>query len=224
MLAFIGGTGPEGLGLAYRFALAGEQVVIGSRSAERAQEAVAKIRAKLPEGPLHALVHGAENPQAVRMGSIVLVTVPFSGHADTLAALKDDIGDKLVIDIVVPLAFEGRRAVAVAVPEGSVAQQAQAILPNARVVGAFHNIDAHELFDSDRSLEMDVIVCADDAEAKQKVMALAEKISGVRAVDGGALANSRFPEDFTAMLLNINRIYRARTGIKIVGINRPRPG
>src|SRR3990172_6450420 len=101
MLAFIGGTGPEGLGLAYRMALAGEEVVIGSRIPERAREAAAKILAKAPQ----AKVEGAENPEAVARGDIVFVTIPFSAHKDTILSLRDAIGAKLVVDVVVPLAF-----------------------------------------------------------------------------------------------------------------------
>ena len=214
VLAFIGGTGPEGLGLAVRFAAAGHEIVVGSRSLERAQQAVEKIRARLPQ----AAATGMVNQEAVRRGEIVFVTIPFAGHRDTLGALAPDIGAKLVVDVVSPISFEGGKIAAVAMPEGSAAQQAQALLPQAQVVAAFHHLDASQVMRVERPLEVDVLVCADHQEAKGRVMALAEKIEGVRALDGGPLANSRYLEEFTVLLLNLNKIYKAHTSLKITGI------
>lgn len=213
-IAFIGGTGPEGKGLTYRLALAGHRVIIGSRRQERAEEAAAEIRSRAP----NAQASAALNAQAVRQADIVFITVPFEAQRDTLAALADDIGDKLVVSTTVPLIFEKDRARTVTVPEGSAAQQAQALLPRARVVGAFQNLSANTLMDADEPPDIDVVVCADDPDAKREVMALAEQIPGLRAVDGGPLANSRYVEDFTALLLNINRRYKAHASIRIVGI------
>ncbi|MBI4308078.1 MAG: NADPH-dependent F420 reductase [Chloroflexi bacterium] len=215
MLAFLGGTGPEGLGLAARFAHAGHEVVIGSRSAERAQEAVQTIKKLVSD----ARVSGAENREAARRGDLVFVCVPYEGHKALLETLCSDINGKLVVDVVAPLAFEkGRGVYAVPVPEGSAAEQAQAALPGARVVGAFHNLSAKELQDVAHPIPCDVVVCGDHEEAKRRVMALAGQIAGVRAVNGGPLTNSRYVEELTALLLTINRIYKARTCIKIVGI------
>jgi NADPH-dependent F420 reductase len=214
VLAFIGGTGPEGLGLAVRFAAAGHEIVIGSRLPERAQQAVEKIRARVPQ----VRATGMVNQEAVRRGDIVFVTIPFAGHRDTLEALAPDIGAKLVVDVVSPISFEGGKIAAVAVPEGSAAQQAQALLPQAQVVAAFHHLDASQLVRMERPLEVDVLVCADHQEAKGRVMALAEKIEGVRALDGGPLANSRHLEEFTVLLLNLNKTYKAHTSLKIAGI------
>jgi hypothetical protein len=214
VLAFIGGTGPEGLGLAVRFAAAGHEIVVGSRSLERAQQAVEKIRARLPQ----AAATGMVNQEAVRRGDIVFVTIPFAGHRDTLEALALDIGAKLVVDVVSPISFEGGKIAAIAVPEGSAAQQAQALLSQAQVVAAFHHLDASQLMRVERPLEVDVLVCADHQEAKGRVMALAEKIEGVRALDGGPLANSRYLEEFTVLLLNLNKTHKAHTSLKITGI------
>ena len=214
VLAFIGGTGPEGLGLAVRFAAAGHEIVIGSRSLERAQQAVEKIKARVPQ--VRAM--GMVNQEAVRRGDIVFVTIPFAGHRDTLEALAPAIGAKLVVDVVSPISFEGGKIAAIAVPEGSAAQQAQALLPQAQVVAAFHHLDASQLVRVERPLEVDVLVCADHQEAKGRVMALAEKIEGVRALDGGPLANSRHLEEFTVLLLNLNKTYKAHTSLKIAGI------
>jgi len=214
VLAFIGGTGPEGLGLAVRFAAAGHEIVIGSRSLERAQQAVEKIRARVPE----ARATGVVNQEAVRWGDIVFVTIPFVGHRGTLAELAPDIGAKLVVDVVSSISFEGGKIAAIDVSEGSAAQQAQALLPQAQVVAAFHHLDAGQLMRVERPLEVDVLVCADHQEAKKRVMALAEKIESVRALDGGPLANSRYLEEFTIVLLNLNKTYKARTSLKITGI------
>jgi NADPH-dependent F420 reductase len=215
-LAFVGGTGPEGLGLAVRFAAAGHAIVIGSRSLERAQEAAAKVRAKVPQ----AQVEGRVNQEAVEGGEIVFVTIPFAGHRDTLAALVPVIGAKIVIDVVAPLVFEGGQIRALLVPEGSAAQQAQALLPGAAVVAAFHHLDANSLMRVEKPLEADVVVCGDHPQAKLRTMALAEQIAGVRALDGGPLANSRYLEEFTAILLSLNRNYKAHTALRIVGIAR----
>jgi NADPH-dependent F420 reductase len=214
VLAFIGGTGPEGLGLAARFAAAGHEIVIGSRSPGRAQQAVEKIKARVPQ----AWATGVLNQEAVRRGDIVFVTIPFAGHRDTLEALAPDIGAKVVVDVVSPVSFEGGKIAAVAVAEGSAAQQAQALLPRARVVAALHHVDAGQLMRVERQMEVDVLVCGDHQEAKERVMALVEKIEGARALDGGPLANSRYLEEFTALLLNLNKTYKARTSLKITGI------
>jgi NADPH-dependent F420 reductase len=219
-IAFIGGTGPEGLGLAARFAAAGHEMVIGSRSRERAQQAVEKIRARVPE----ARATGMVNEEAVRRGDIVFVTIPFAGHRDTLEALASAIGTKIVVDVVSPLSFEGGKITAIAVPEGSAAEQAQALLPQAQVVAGFHHLDASRLMRVERPVEGDVIVCADHQGAKETVMALAEEIGGVWALDGGPLANSRYLEEFTVVLLNLNKTYKAHSSLKIAGISSSSKG
>ena len=214
MLGFIGGTGPEGRGLAVRFALAGERVLIGSRDRERASEAAESVSEFAPSG----LASGALNRDVARGAEVVFVTVPYAGHRDTLASLKEELAGKIVVDVVAPLAFDKGRARAIRVEEGSAAMQAQAILANSTVVAAFQAISAPDLLVPDKLIDSDVVVCADDADAKDLVMRLAEKIEGVRAVDGGGLENARYVEDFTALLLNINRIYKARSTVKIAGI------
>lgn len=214
MIGFIGGTGPEGRGLALRFALAGEKVLIGSRDEGRARDAAASISDDAPPGS----VEGKANEDVARDSDIVFIAVPYSAQRPTLEGLKNILAGKLIVNVIAPLVFEKGRAGAVRVEAGSAAEEAREILPDSPVVAAFHNISAHELLVPDLSLDTDVIVCSDDSEAKQKVMALAETISGVRAVDGGGLANARYVEDLTALLLNINRIYKAHSMIKIVGI------
>ncbi len=132
--------------------------------------------------------------------------------------MAEHLAGKIVVDVVAPLSFKKGVASALSVDEGSAAMQAQATIGRSKVVGAFQSISAQELLVPDRPLDSDVVVCADDAEAKKIIMGLAEQIDGVRAVDGGALQNARYVESFTALLLNINRIYHAHSTIKIGGV------
>ncbi len=213
-LGLIGGTGPEGRGLALRFAKSGERVLIGSRDAGRAAEAAEVLSRTLPE----AEIAGAINRDVARDADIILVTLPYEGQRITLESIADDVTGKVVVDVVAPLSFSKGLASAISVEEGSAAMQAKAILPGSKVVGAFQSISAQDLLDPDKPIDSDVVVCADDSDAKDLVMRLAEKIDGVRAVDGGRLQNARYVEEFTALLLNINRIYKAHSTLKIGGI------
>lgn len=213
-LAFIGGTGPEGKGLAYRFALAGHEVVVGSRTLERAEAAAREVGERVPT----ATVQGLLNADAAREVEVVVLTVPFTAQADTLPALREEIGGKIVVSTGVPVSFDGGRPSMLSVPEGSGAEQAQALLPDARVVAAFQNLGAGKLWEGDVPLEQDIIVCAGDDEAKRQVMALSEEIRGARAVDGGPLASSRYVEGITVLLLAINRRYKTLAGVRVVGV------
>ena len=212
-LAFIGGTGPEGKGLAARFAKAGLNVIIGSRSAERGEEAAKEIREAAGGS-----VSGATNADAVLSADTILITLPYSGLNDTLPPLAGAIGDKIVISTVVPLEFSGGRASIMQIDDGSAAEETKRLLPDARVVGAFQNLAAHKLFDVSHAIEGDVIVTSDDREALREVMALSERIEGIRGVNGGNLRASRYVEGITAMLVGINRNYKAEAHVKIVGI------
>lgn len=214
-LAFVGGTGPEGLGLAMRLASAGHEVAIGSRSHERGEEGAAKIREAVPAGK----VSGGENGEVVGNADVVFLTFPYSGQQATLAALGSALDGKIVCDVVAPLEFQQAiGAVAVNVAGGSAAQEAAAQLPGSRVVSAFQNMSAEKLVELDHPIECDVLVCGRDAEAKQVVMELANQIKGVRAVDAGGLSQSRYVEMLTSMLINLNRKYKTQTSIRIVGI------
>jgi len=218
MIAFIGGTGPEGLGLAFRLAVAGEEVVIGSRKLERAEAAAAWVRERWPS----ARVRGALNREAVVDAGVVFVTVPYDGQRPILSELADALEGKVVVDTVVPVTFEKGRARAIPVEDGSAAQEAQRLLPRSRLAAAFHTLSAHKLQEGDTAIEGDVLVCSDDPEAKATAMALVEKIPGLRAVDGGGLANARYVELITVLLLNLNRIHKAETGVRIVGLESRR--
>jgi hypothetical protein len=212
-IAFIGGTGEEGMGLAYRFAMAGHTCVIGSRAIEKARGAVAELREKDVRMPLHP----ATNAEAAAECETVIVTTPYAAQASTLPGLAAACAGKIVVSTVVPMAFAGGRASMQAVPEGSAARQAQALLPEATVVAAFQNLSARKLLKGG-SLDADVIVCADDADAKQRIMQLAEAIEGVRGVDGGPLANAQLVEGITVLLVAINRAYKTQAGVRIAGI------
>jgi NADPH-dependent F420 reductase len=214
VIGFIGGTGPEGKGLALRFALAGEDVLIGSRDETRAAEAAAELSA-LADG---RSIGGGLNEDVASRSEIVFVVVPYSGHKPTLEALRERLTGKIVVDVVAPMEFSKGVARAVPVPEGSAALQAKALLPDSIIAAAFQTISARDLMNTDQPVESDVVVCGQSREARQTVMALAEKVPGVRAVDGGGLSNAGYVENLTPLLVNINRRYKAHSAIKIVGI------
>ncbi|GIW12981.1 MAG: F420-dependent NADP reductase [Tepidiforma sp.] len=214
-LAFVGGTGPEGLGLAMRFARAGHEVAIGSRSPERGQEAAEKVREAVPG----AVATGGDNASVVRDADVVFLTFPYSGQAATLQSLTDALAGKIVCNVVAPLEFrQGVGAVALDVPGGSALQEAIAQLPASRVVSAFQNLSAEELQHLDHPIEADVLVCGKDAEAKQVVIGLANQIAGVRGIDAGGPSQSRYVEMLTALLINLNRKHKTQSSIRIVGI------
>ena len=214
MIGFIGGTGPEGRGLALRFALAGEDVLIGSRDAGRAQDAAESVREIAPS----ISIGGGVNADVAERSDTVVIAVPYSAQRPTLEGLRDELRGKLIVNVVAPLAFSKGVASAIRVEAGSAALEAREIAPDAVHTAAFHNVSAQELLLPDRALDTDIVVFGDDADAKRKVMALAETIKGARGVDGGGLENARYCEDLTALLLNINRIYKAHSMIRIVGI------
>ena len=214
MIGFIGGTGPEGRGLALRFALAGEDVLIGSRDAGRAQDAADSVREIAPS----ISIGGGVNADVAERSDTVVIAVPYSAQRPTLEGLRDELRGKLIVNVVAPLAFSKGVARAIRVEAGSAALEAREIAPDAVHTAAFHNVSAQELLLPDRALDTDIVVFGDDVDAKRKVMALAETIKGARGVDGGGLENARYCEDLTALLLNINRIYKAHSMIRIVGI------
>ena len=221
MLAFLGGTGPEGKGLALRLAMAGESVVIGSRDAGRAQEAADELLALAPG----KAISGAVNEAAAAQADVVFLTMPYNGMSPTIAGIREHggVGDalagKTVVTVIAPMRFErGVGAIAEDVPAGSAAQEAQAAAPDSRVVAAFQNVSAEELLKPDVTLDEDVVICADDADAKQTVIDLTRKIPNLRPVDAGALYNAKYVEQITPLLVNINRIHRAHSGVRITGV------
>ena len=222
MLAFLGGTGPEGKGLAVRLALAGEDVVIGSRDAQRANEAAQELTDLAGRTGANAecgQIRGAGNPEAAEQADTIFLTVPYEAQRPLLEQLAPPLAGKVVVNVIAPMRFErGRGAIAVPVEAGSAAEEAQLLLPDSAVVAAFQNVSAEELQELEQTMQGDVVVCADDGEAKALVMSLAERISGLRPVDGGGLANAKYVEQITPLLVNINRIYKVHSGIRIVGV------
>ena len=215
MLAFLGGTGPEGRGLALRLAIAGEAVIIGSRDATRATTAAEEL-AQLASG---LRIDGASNADAAQAADVVFLTFPYEGQRPTLEQLQERLKGKVVVDVIAPMQFQrGRGASAVEVASGSAAQEAQELLPDSLVVAAFQNASAEELQQPDTVMDGDVVVCSDHQEPKALVMELVRKIPQLRPVDGGSLANAKYVEQITPLLVNINRIYRIHAGIKITGL------
>ena len=214
MLGFLGGTGPEGMGLALRLGLAGEPVFIGSRDAARAAAAAESLRGQ----GVTAEVRSGLNQEAAEQADTVVIAVPFEAQRSVLESVRDSLRGKTVLDTAVALTRSGGRFDLVHVEEGSAALQAQALLPESNVVAAFQTISAQDLLDTSHRVDGDVIVCADDDAARALVMSLAERIPALRAVDGGGLAGSRYVEGITPMLLNVNRTYRARTAVRILGL------
>ena len=214
MLAFLGGTGPEGRGLALRLALAGEEIIIGSRDESRAREAAEALNGLAPG----ASISGDVNAVAAQRGDMVFITVPYEAQKPLLEQVAGLLTGKLVVDVVAPLSFVRGRARALSVEEGSAAMQAQQLLPDSFVVAAFQNISSADLIAPEMTMEGDVVVCSDHRESKERVMEMVPKIRDLRAVDGGGLENAKYVEELTALLLNINRIYKCQSMIKIVGI------
>ena len=214
-LAFVGGTGPEGLGLAMRFAAAGHAVAIGSRSAERGEEGAQKVIESVPS----AQASGGSNADVVADADVVFLTFPYSGQPPTLEALGSALDGKIVCNVVAPLEFQqGVGAVALNVPGNSALQEAIAQLPNARIVSAFQNMSAEELQHLDHPIEADVLVCGRDVEAKNIVIGLANEIAGVRGIDAGGPSQSRYVEMLTSLLINLNRKHKTQSSIRIVGL------
>jgi len=215
VIGILGGTGDQGRGLARRFALAGHQVIIGSRSPERAAAAAQEIG--------HG-VQGQANADAARGASVVIAAVPWEGHGDLLSGLAAELSGKIVVDCVNPLGFDQRGAYALPAAEGgpaegSAAQQAAALLPGSRVVAAFHHVSAILLLDPEvDTIDLDVMVLGDDREATDLVQALAARIPGVRGIYAGRLRNCGQIEALTANLVSINRRYKAHAGLRVTDI------
>jgi NADPH-dependent F420 reductase len=216
-LAFLGGTGDQGRGLARRFAMAGHPVLIGSRSAERAESAAAELRSTVGSGA--AEITGGANADAASAAEVVVVAVPWEGHESLLRDVAAALAGKIVVDCVNPLGFDKQGAFALAVAEGSAAEQAAALLPDSRVVAAFHHVSAVLLLDQAvDEVDTDVLVLGDDREATDLVQALVGEIPTMRGVYAGRLRNARQVEALTANLISVNRRYKAHAGIRVTDI------
>lgn len=217
-VSIIGGSGALGHGLAARLAQAGVPVVIGSRDAERAAEAAAKVLAEVPG----ADVTGLANPDAAAKSDVVILCVPFRNQSETLTNLKTTLREgQLVVDATVPLAaaVSGKATRMIGVWQGSAAEQAQEMVPEGvTVVSALHTISASKLADIGHELDEDILVCGDKKADKQIVVDLLTKIPGLRCVDCGKLEQARIVESLTALLIGINVRYKTHAGIRITGL------
>ena len=218
-IAVIGGTGPQGKGLGYRFARHGHDVVVGSRAAERAGAVADEIATRLEGVDGAGTVAGAANADACAEANVVLLAVPWDGHDELVATLPLD--GKVVISCVNPLAFDKQGPSGRPIDGGgsSAAEHAAELAPGARVVGAFHHVAAASLWSDEEFLDHeDVLVCGDDAEAREQVMELARTVTGKVGVNAGRLRLARQLEPLTAVLISINKAYKTRSGIAISGV------
>ena len=218
-IAIVGGTGPEGSGLALRWAQAGETIVIGSRDVQRARDTATTLSKELRGDS--GQISGAENSEACSAAEIVVLTIPFQSHAEMLKQLKPALrSGQILVDTSVPLAASvgGRATRTLGVWQGSAAEEAAELVPEGvAVVAAFHNTSAEILHGTDK-VDCDVLVCSDDKESAKRVRELARKIPGVRAIDAGKLENARIVEQITALLIGLNIRHKGHSGLRITGL------
>lgn len=213
-IAVLGGTGPQGRGLARRFAAAGLAVIIGSRDESRAHATADELTQATGNS-----VSGADNASAADAGDIVVVAVPWEGHADLIKGVASALAGKVVVDCANPLGFDKQGAYPLSVDEGSAAEQAQFLLPDSTVVAAFHHVSAVTLEDPEAStVDTDVLVLGDVRAATDLIEDLAGTIPGVRGIFGGRLRNAGQVEALTANLISVNRRYKAHAGIRATDI------
>ena len=213
-VSVLGGTGPQGRGLARRFARAGLDVVLGSRSTERAEEAAAVLAEATGRE-----VRGMANADAAAAGDVVLLVVPWEGHRKLVESLREPLAGKVVVDCVNPLGFDKQGPFALAVEEGSATEQAAAILTGSTVVGAFHHLSAVLLEDDDvAEIDSDVLVLGDEREATDLVADLAATIPGCRGIYAGRRRNAHQVEALTANLIAVNRRHKAHAGVRVTDV------
>ena len=213
-ISILGGTGPEGGGLAVRLAMAGNAVCLGSRDETRAIDVAIELSSSVG---IHVI--GLDNAAAAKDADVIFLTVPYQAQSELLHSVKDDLSGKIIINVIAPMEFvKNVGAKALDVKAGSAAEECRDIVTDSKVVSAFQNVSAEDLENPDLELDEDVIVCSDDPEAKTLVMDLVKSIEHLRPIDGGGLSNSKYVEQITPLLVNINRIYKIHAGIKITGI------
>lgn len=221
VLGIVGGTGPQGRGLAARWALAGHPVLLGSRSRERAEEAAAAVRERVEaHGGRAPDVAGATNREVAERAEIVVVAVPYPAQRELLPALAGVVGDKVVVNVVNPMVFEDDGPRAVPVEAGSAAEENQELWPEARVASAFHDVSSRRLWQLGDAIETHALICGDDPDATHRVAHLASRIEGMWGVYCGPLRMSEYLENLTPLILFVNRYYRIQGGILIDGIER----
>ncbi|NQW17926.1 MAG: NADPH-dependent F420 reductase [Chloroflexi bacterium] len=217
-IGVVGGTGAEGVGLAVRFAAAGHNVFIGSRSEDRAIVAADEATAALEVATSVGSISGGLNSAACEMGEVIILSVPYAGQSDTLEAIRPQLAGKIVVNVIAPLRFSKGEAFAAPPAEGSAAEEAAKLCPEARWVAGFHTLPAGELKNPNTSFEADALICGDDAEAKSVILELADQMTGLRGMDAGRLSSARYLEGATALLINMNKLHRTHFSVRITGI------
>ena len=211
-IGILGGTGPQGRGLGRRFAAAGYQVFLGSRDPDRARTTAEELSAA-------GEVSGVSNDEAARLGELVVITVPYAGHADLLRPLAQALAGKIVVDCVNPLGFDGHGPYLLDVEAGSAAQEAQQLLGGSMVIAAFHHVSAALLDDPEvERVEGDVLVLGEDRDAVGVVCALAQAVPGARGIYAGRLRLAKQVEGMTANLIAVNRRYQTHAGLSVTGL------
>ena len=213
-IGIIGGTGEQGLGLAYRLALAGADVIIGSRLADKAASVAAELKRR------DVSIEGTSNYQAASMADLAIVAVPYAGHRTTLIDLARALAGKVVVDCVNPLGFDKRGPYGVVPENGSAAEEAAAVLPESQVVGAFHHVSAKVLLADGSLPQSDVLVVSDYREAAATVVQLVDLIDGLRGVHAGALRLSGQIEHMTAVLISVNKHYKSHSSFLVTDLDR----
>jgi NADPH-dependent F420 reductase len=218
VIGVLGGTGPQGKGLAARFALAGHDVVLGSRTHDRAAAAAAELNGQLgAAGQLSA----ASNAAAAERCEVAIIAVPYDPRAEAISELAPALAGKVAVSCLNPLAFDAQGAYGMEVPHGSAAEHLAAVLPATTLVGGFHHVSARNLLPTatgSGASDEDVLVCGDDLEAKQLVMGLAAAVGGRVGIDAGPLRMARYLEPFTAVLIAVNKRYKTHAGVAVTGI------
>ena len=214
-IGILGGTGPAGRGLGLRMAVAGHEVVLGSRDRSRAEGIAKELRGRVPGASLE--LSGRDNEGAAQ-AELVLVATPWDSAVPTVAPLRDRLAGKVVVSMAVALLKQGREMQPLQVARGSVAAALQVALPEARVSAAFHHLPASELEDLDSGLEADVLVCSDDSEATQATVNLVSSMPGLRPIDAGSLAQAGAIEAFTAVCVTINIRHKVHSSVRMAGI------
>jgi len=215
-ISLVGGTGPLGRGLALRLAASGVGIRLGSRDPLRAREMADQLNQTLPAGARP--IDGFGNQDAISGGSLVILTIPYEAMASQLASLSG-LGDgRVVVSTAVPMEFHGGVPTPIRPEAGSAAELVASLCPTARVVAALHTVAAGPLLRLQTELDQDVLVAGDDPVAKAQASALISRIAGLRPVDAGALDAASGCEGITPLLLRLNRLHRAHTGIRITGL------
>lgn len=214
IIGFVGGTGPAGFGLAARFAKAGLEVAVGSRSIDRASEAEKLVLERVPDAQVRACL----NEEAIGASDVVFLTVPFQAQRHTVELLAEPLAGKVVVSIANPVWVHNGKVWADFPPAGSLAEEVVELVPTARVVGAFHEIHVRKFPKIERPIDSDTIVTSDHQDAKSIVMDLARTVEGIRPIDGGRLIDTRYVEGFVTVLVQMNFNYKAATALRITGL------